>query len=212
MLLHQAAVRTIRARSPLSPLASSCLSLLRQPLTGSPPLAARLRPVDGKWDKNKHRAVVVQTVTWFTLVHDAFQITISSVATASQVDLRSPPSICHSRDPKPWLTPCCCLHSFNLNLRPSFNFNLFQLQPTQVASNNYVRSAMFINTIEVSALVFVKLFNLLTWADTWKQLRGGRLKRVLTACGTMVQGWTGTKKEYPKALTTATEAADDEAV
>ena len=81
-----------------------------------------------------------------------------------------------------------------------------------MASNNYVRSAMFINTIEVSALVFVKLFNLLTWADTWKQLRGGRLKRVLTACVTMVQGWTGTKKEYPKALTTATEAADDEAV
>ena len=66
---------------------------------------------------------------------------------------------------------------------------------------------MFINTIEVSALVFVKLFNLLTWADTWKQHDGGKLKRMLTAVrGKMI---ASSKKEYPKVstTTTASEAA-----
>jgi hypothetical protein len=75
--------------------------------------------------KAKHRRGIVQLVTWFTLIHDAFQITIASVATASQV-----------------------------------------------ASAGSPRSAMFINAIEVSAIVFVKLFNLYTWADTWKQQNG----------------------------------------
>ena len=70
-----------------------------------------------------------------SLVHDAFQITISSVATAPQV-----------------------------------------------ASNNYVRSAFLINTIEVSALVFVKLFNLMNWANTWKeQGASAKLKRATHA-------------------------------
>ena len=81
--------------------------------------------------KAEHRQGIVQLVTWFTLVHDAFQITIASVATASQV-----------------------------------------------ASAGSPRSAMFINAIEVSALVFVKLFNLLTWGDTWtEQGTSEKLKR-----------------------------------
>ena len=85
-----------------------------------------------KMERRKHKMVVVQLITWSSLVHDAFQITISSVATASQV-----------------------------------------------ASAGAPRSAMFINSIEVSALVFVKCFNLYTWADTWKEQDGkAKLKRV----------------------------------
>ena len=103
---------------------------------GRPCLCIKPHAVDREgWNKEHHRAVVVQSITWLSLVHDAFQITISSVATASQV-----------------------------------------------ASNNYVRSAFLINTIEVSALVFVKLFNLMNWANTWKeQGASAKLKRATHA-------------------------------
>ena len=91
------------------------------------------------------RAMVVQTVTWLTLVHDAFQISIASVATASQV-----------------------------------------------AANGLVRSAMFINAIEVTALVFVKLFNLYNWDATWERTNAGdKLGRKATTLIRFLRGARG---------------------
>ena len=90
------------------------------------------RNADGS-KKEGRRQVIVQLVTWGSLVHDAFQITIASVATASQV-----------------------------------------------ASAGAPRSAMFINAIEVSALVFVKMFNLYTWSATWKEQHGSETLRRTT--------------------------------
>jgi hypothetical protein len=103
---------------------------------GLPCLCIKPHAVDREgWNKEHHRAIIVQSITWLSLVHDAFQITISSAATASQV-----------------------------------------------ASNNYVRSAFLINTIEVSALVFVKLFNLMAWAKKWHDHgASAKLKRATSA-------------------------------
>ena len=90
-----------------------------------------LKDPNSTFEKHEHKKIVVQLITWFSLVHDAFQITVASVAAASRV-----------------------------------------------ASAGAPRSAMFINSIEVSALVFVKCFNLYTWADTWKEQDGkSKLKR-----------------------------------
>ena len=59
------------------------------------------------------------------------------------------------------------------------NYHIFGRDRVPGRLSGCARSAMFINSIEVSALVFVKCFNLYTWADTWKEQDGkAKLKRV----------------------------------